>query len=124
MVQADGPDSAASSSGRPRQTEAQRINAATELSQRQRRGREIEEILIPDVEQRSSSLRAQCDREMAALRNRKQSAANNLAGATWELSLSSEMSAVATRCDTKQREMALERENLLKECSSTGSCRR
>lgn len=61
---------------------------------------------------------------MAALRNRKQSAANNLAGATWELSLSSEMSAVATRCDTKQREMALERENLLKECSSTGSCRR
>lgn len=41
------------------------------------------------------------DAELAALRNAKDAAANNLAGATWEQSLSTEMQAVTTKYQTK-----------------------
>lgn len=42
---------------------------------------------------------------MAQIRKTKQSAANNLAGATWEESLSKEMSAVAMQYDTDIRSL-------------------
>jgi hypothetical protein len=52
---------------------------------------------IRTAEQRIRALRAERDRELAALRERKAQAANNLAGATWEQSISQEMAAVAQR---------------------------
>ncbi|MEJ7932296.1 hypothetical protein WG922_20150 [Ramlibacter sp. AN1015] len=60
---------------------------------------------------------------IAAIQQRKLSANNNLAGATWEVALSNEMSAIAARCDTKQRELKDRRENLVKECSALGACK-
>jgi hypothetical protein len=47
--------------------------------------------------------RRACDKELSRLRASKSNASNNLAGATWEQSLSTEMSAIATRCDTETR---------------------
>jgi predicted RNase H-like nuclease (RuvC/YqgF family) len=41
------------------------------------------------------------DRELAALRDQKASASNNLAGATWEQSIATEMQAVVEKYNTK-----------------------
>lgn len=48
-------------------------------------------------------MRARRDRELAALRNQKGRALNNLAGATYLESLSSEMQAITSRYDTDMR---------------------
>lgn len=60
------------------------------------------------IEREMSALERQIERyqkdmdaELAALRNAKGAAANNLAGATWEQSLSTEMQAVTTKYQTK-----------------------
>lgn len=105
-------------------TEAQRIEAKVKISQDARRKTELEERLVPNTTQAIWSQRQGCDREFEALRNKKRSANNNLAGATWENSISSEMAAVATRCDSKARELESQLEALKKECAELGGCQR
>lgn len=105
-------------------TEAQRIEGKVKDSQDSRRKRELEERLVPDTKQAIWSQRKSCDSEFAALRNKKRFANNNLAGATWENSISSEMAAVATRCDSKARELELKLEAFKKECAELGGCQR
>lgn len=64
--------------------------------ERERRLREIDQEI--DRERNAVSSRAgMMEREMAALRAKKASANNNLAGATWEQSISAEMQAVAQK---------------------------
>jgi hypothetical protein len=64
------------------------------------------------------SYEASMDSELAALRARKSQARNNLAGATWEQSISTEMEAVAARYATKIRIARDEIDVLLKERSA------
>ena len=52
---------------------------------------------IENLERRIANRSEQITREMDALRAQKARASNNLAGATWEQSLSTEMQAVASR---------------------------
>lgn len=104
-------------------TEAQRIEAQILNSQRQRRRQELEVRLGPDAQGVINYQRTQCDREMKALQEKKASASNNLAGATWETSISSEMSAVAARCDTRNRDASSDLDTLRKECQSLGGCK-
>lgn len=73
------------------------------------------EIALRDADQKIQSLRAKIteeqdsmNREVAALRNQKSRANNNLAGATWEQAITGEMSAVVARYDVRIR--ALESE--------------
>lgn len=57
-----------------------------------------------DIEVEQSGIRQDEDsmsREVAALRNKKQHANNNLAGAVWEQSISAEMAAVVARYEVK-----------------------
>jgi hypothetical protein len=61
------------------------------------------------------SFEAMMDSELAALRAKKSQARNNLAGATWEQSISTEMEAVAAKYATKIRIARDEIEALRKE---------
>jgi len=60
-------------------------------------------------EQRVASLEAERDLKIAGLKNKKRYAANNLAGSTWEESISSEMQAVndqyQSKIDSEQRKI-------------------
>jgi hypothetical protein len=64
--------------------------------------------------------RASCDQQQANIKSQKVRAANNLAGATWEQSISSEMNAAAARCDTRARELVGDLEELRRTCQQRG----
>lgn len=65
---------------------------------------------IERAKDRINSLQNNRDRELAALRDKKQRANNNLAGAVWEDSISNEMIAItnsyATRITAEERKLA------------------
>ncbi len=104
-------------------TEAQRIEAQISDLQRARRKQELENILVPDAQRAIRNQRDQCDQELKALQAKKGMAKNNLAGATWESSISTEMTAVATRCDTKNRDSSEVLKALRDECLTLGGCK-
>lgn len=64
--------------------------------EKERRVRELEQA-VGQTEFNMANRSSQMTNEMAALRSRKQSANNNLAGATLEQSISTEMQAVASK---------------------------
>jgi hypothetical protein len=73
-----------------------RLVKYTDQLARERKVREIE-IQIQERQAAMAGRQAQLDADLATLRARKASANNNLAGATWEQSLSSEMQAITER---------------------------
>lgn len=100
------------------QTEVERLRA---LADRLRDGNRISSLevrVIPDAYGRVNAQKARCDAEFEALRARKAQANNNLAGATWEQSISSEMAAVATRCDTEGRVLQADLDRYQKELAA------
>ncbi len=117
------PLSATAETAPKKQTEAQRIEAQIAQSQANRRKQELEVRLVPGAQMALTNHRTKCDQETAALQAKKSKAANNLAGATWEASISAEMSAVATRCDTRARELKDDLDTLKKECQALGGCK-
>jgi len=100
------PPQAAASDAAP-VTEAQRINAALAKRERDIRKRELERAIDENTER--------CEQEQATLQARKSNARNNLAGATWEQSISQEMQAAAQRCDTRGQELYRELERYRRE---------
>jgi len=104
-------------------TEAQRIEKQVAASQKERRIKELEVRLVPEAESAIYRQRAACDRDMKALRAKKNLANNNLAGATWEGSISGEMTALATTCDTRNRELREDATALRAECQQLGGCK-
>lgn len=56
---------------------------------------------IKNIQNQISSEQARLENELQALRNKKGRANNNLAGATWEQSISSEMQAAATQSQSR-----------------------
>lgn len=103
-------------------TEAQRIERQVAASQQDRRKQELEVRLVPDAEGAILRHRTACDRDMKALQAKKARANNNLAGATWEGSISGEMTALATTCDTRNRELREDAAALRAECQKLGGC--
>lgn len=104
-------------------SEAQRIEAKVKESQDSRRKTDLESRIVPGTKSEIERQRVQCDREYQALQAKKVLAKNNLAGATWENSISSEMSALATRCDTRNRDLRDELERARAECQKLGGCK-
>lgn len=76
---------------------AEATNEAVDTSMERRR---IERE-ISDLEDRIRGYERRMDSELTSLRLKKTRAANNTAGATWEQSISDEMSAVTSRYQTK-----------------------
>lgn len=104
-------------------SEAQRIEALVLASQNDRRKTDLEVRIVPNAFAAINQQRAQCDVELKSLQERKLGAKNNLAGATWEASISSEMTAIATRCGTRNTEVREDYSTLLKECQMLGGCK-
>lgn len=104
-------------------TEAQRIESKVKQSQDARRKADLESRIVPGIENETARHRGQCDREYQALQAKKSYAKNNLAGATWENSISSEMAALATRCDTRNRDLRDELDRARAECQKLGGCK-
>lgn len=103
-------------------TEAQRIEAQISESQRKRRRQELEVRLVPDAQGEINRQRTQCDQQIKELQDKKSLAKNNLAGAMWEGSISAEMTAIASRCDSRSRELRDDLDALRKECRALGGC--
>jgi hypothetical protein len=74
--------------------EVDRIKGFTEKSAKDRRLLEIERA-VTQSQDRIASYRQEMSDQIDALRSRKHAASNNLAGATWEQSISEEMSAIS-----------------------------
>lgn len=92
---------AAPSAAAPPQTEVMRLRAQSELSKKEHRLRELTERELPAAQGRARKASTRCKNEMHAVGRQKVYANNNLAGATWEQSLSTEMHAIATQCSSE-----------------------
>lgn len=86
--------------------EVQRLEALTDQLKNENRLHSLDVRLVPDAHGAVGRQKVRCDAEMAALKAQKGRAHNNLAGATWEQSISTEMTALATCCDTEARSLA------------------
>lgn len=105
------------------QTEAQRIEALVEASKKERRRNDLEQGIVPNALGQIDRHKTACDTELKTLQTKKASAANNLAGATWEASISSEMLAVTNRCNARTTELRADHQAVLNECRSLGGCK-
>ncbi|EHR39590.1 DUF4124 domain-containing protein [Alishewanella jeotgali] len=104
-VQSDPPQAndSATQTARPTQPAANHEAELARINESIRK-RNINTEITRLTAERNRKMRER-DQKMAQLRRTKQSAANNLAGATWEESLSKEMSAVAMQYDTDIRSL-------------------
>jgi len=80
-----------------------------------RRKTDLEQHLISSARSELYGHLADCERQQRSLAARKSQASNNLAGATWEQSISAEMQAAATTCSTRARDLRAQLESLEKE---------
>lgn len=98
-------------------TEAQRLNTQADLIRKRSRLKDLNELYLGGAYEATQRTQANCRRELEALSDKKRSSMNNLAGATWEQSISAEMQAVATRCQAEQQTAQNELERLRSEKS-------
>lgn len=80
-----------------------------------RRKTDLESHLISNTRAALNGHLRDCEAQQRQLASKKGQARNNLAGATWEQSISAEMQAAATTCDTKARDMRARLEGYEKE---------
>jgi len=80
-----------------------------------RRKTDLEQHLIGSARGELHGHLQRCEQQQRDLAAKKGYARNNLAGATWEQSISAEMQAAATTCDTKARDLRARLESLEKE---------
>ncbi|MET4578038.1 DUF4124 domain-containing protein [Ottowia thiooxydans] len=109
------------SMGKPA-SEADRINARTDASQRERWKIELENRAVPDADMAIANGRRECQAQAKELESRGGSANNNLAGATYLQSVALQMQALATRCDTQERTLRDNYDRLLRECKQLSGC--
>ena len=104
------------------ESQVERLNRLSDQMQAQRRVQELELYLLPRAQNQIAQHRAQCDREYRDLQEKKTLANNNLAGATWEQSISTEMTALAARCDSRSKELLTNLELIRSECRALSGC--
>lgn len=104
-------------------TEAERINARTEASQRDRRRDELQNRGVPSADAAIGATRRNCRAEMARLEADRGTANNNLAGATYLQSLATQEQALQMRCAAEERTRRDDYQRLLAECKSLGGCK-
>lgn len=96
-------------------TEAERLNAQADHIRKRARLRDINDLYLNGAYLNVDRVQNKCRNEMEALSVKKRSSMNNLAGATWEQSISAEMQAVATRCQAEQQTAQNELERIRSE---------
>lgn len=78
------------------------MRTRAEAAEKERKGREIDHK-IKIVEQKMRNLEDAQASELAALSRKKNRARNNLAGATWEASISQEQQAVMSKYESRMK---------------------
>lgn len=101
-------------------SEADRLNALTAESQRDRRKRDLKERLVPYAQSELVRHKYQCTQTQKDLEADQYAYRQNLYGKTHAAQIASEMAASAARCDTKDRELRENLETLRKECLALG----
>ena len=96
-------------------TEAQRLNEPADQISNLSRLKDINDLYLGGAYERTRRVQSSCNREMDALANKKRFSANNLAGATWEQSISAEMQAVAASCQAEQLAAQNDLDRIIKE---------
>jgi len=91
--------------------ELKRIQQTANAMERERKLKEINRA-ISDTEELITDYRQAMNSELSALQQKKQLAQNNLAGATWEQSISAEMSSVTQKYDALIRDQQTRIERL------------
>ena len=118
------PVAAASSSpaGAKPMTEAQRLNALSDASARNRRKQDLDERMVPRARTEMYAHRDQCRRTQEQLRADQYRYEQNLYGKTHAAQRASEMAAQSAQCDTRDRELTTAFTTLLGECKQLGGC--
>jgi hypothetical protein len=101
-------------------TLADRINADVAESQRNRRIRELEGIHIRGANAELAEHRAACAQQQKELAAKQYAYVQNLYGKTHAAQIASEMAAVSSRCDQKDRELVQQEDLLKAECVKLG----
>lgn len=101
-------------------SEADRINAATAQSQKDRRKRELRTMYMPGSERALLDHKAACAAEQQRLEADQYRYKQNIYGKTHAAQIASEMSAAATRCMSRERELVEARDALRNECKELG----
>ena len=96
-------------------SEADRINAQTDKSQKERRIRELQTLWIPQAQSSLATHKRTCDQQQRDLSSDQYRYKQNLYGKTHAAQRASEMAAVAATCDTKDRELTGNLERLKSE---------
>ena len=115
------PASAASDAKKP-MTEAERLNALTEESARERRRMSLEERAVPGAWADIENHRGACDRMQAKLRAEQYKYEQNLYGKTHAAQMASEMAASAAQCDIRDRELNATFKRTVEACKKVGGC--
>ncbi|GKT20031.1 DUF4124 domain-containing protein [Acidovorax sp. SUPP2522] len=99
----------------PAQSQINALQKEGAFGETWRRKTDLEQHLIRNARADLQSHFTRCEQQQQALSQRKALANNNLAGATFEQSISAEMQAAATTCDTRARDLRASLESLEKE---------
>ena len=89
----------------PGVSDAQRINAQTDQSQKERRIRELQTLWLPQAQANLAGHKQMCDQQQRNLASDQYRYQQNLYGKTHAAQRASEMAAAAATCDTKDREL-------------------
>lgn len=103
-------------------TNAQRIEANTQASMRERRRRDLHEIFVPRARAAMYRHRDECRKVQDALARDQYAYKQNLYGKTHAAQRASEIAAEAATCDTRDRELVRDYDNLKAECQALGGC--
>lgn len=103
-------------------TAAERINAATDASQRERRRRNLEQIQVPRARDAIFDHRDQCARKVERLEDDQYRYVQNMYGKTHAAQRASERAALSAQCDTENRALVADYEALLAECQELEGC--
>ena len=104
------PAAPASAPATPGAAAKPKLDSSTEL-----RRIELETYLVKNKRDQVAGTNADCQRRLAQLAESKKDAANNLAGAVYETSVSSEMQSVSVMCQSKTMQLQAELQELERE---------
>lgn len=104
-------------------TEAQRLNALSDQSARERRRRDLEEVFVPRARAATYAHRDECKRRQDTLRAGQYEYRQNLYGKTHAAQVAAEVAAVSAQCDTRDRELVADHLRILNECQGLGGCK-
>lgn len=103
--------------GKPAVSEADRLNALTAESQKDRRRWDLRDRLVPNAKSALARHKFQCAKAQQDLQSEQFRYVQNLYGKTHAAQIASEMAASAATCETRDRELREDLDRLRGECA-------